>query len=416
MGAGWIMALGRDAVVTNNLRLLLGDDASTIYLWPMAAGATGLRYFALAAMIVASARGTIEQSRIAETVFSVSFRSRLRLRFSALRASFIASWLILIVLIFSDHILPGLFLIHTFGTEVLIQYNALMNPAGAAVLAMIPTVLSLAAATMVMRVLLRRAWTDRQRHEARANDRWPLAWLAIIIAVILPLLGLMVKAQGVINLATAWQDARAETIHSIWLSLVAACISVLVSLPLVRAALRAHYEGRGTFVWSILTNLVVPGSLLALGIVSLAAFRPFRAIRDTEIPLIFGYVARFAPIALLLLFLAWLRLPHAADLAGQIHCRSKWGRFTRVTLPPRAPALTSAFTVAILLTAAELEISLILVRPGPTTLGVRLYSLIHTAPDAIVSSLACDILLLVLVVIIGALLLRQITMLRRNPA
>ncbi|MGB7160714.1 MAG: hypothetical protein WBD40_21805, partial [Tepidisphaeraceae bacterium] len=164
MGVGWIMAMGRDAVVTNALRAVFGDAVPTIYAWPLAAGATGLRYFGVAALVIAMARRDGQTSRAAERAFSMPWSSRAQLRIGATLVPALVAWLLLLLLVQSDHILPGMFLVHTFGTEVLIQFNALMDPAGAAALALVPTLIALVVVLLCGGLLRRGAarWEDRE--------------------------------------------------------------------------------------------------------------------------------------------------------------------------------------------------------------------------------------------------------------
>lgn len=408
MGVGWIMAMGADAVVTNQLKRLFGSHTPTIYAWPMAAGATGLRYFGIAALILANVRISGASSRAAESIFGLSWRERLRLKLSALVAPIIATSGLLLILVFSDHILPGLFLIHTFGTEVLIQYNALMNPAGAAALAIVPAALSLAVAMIVLRLFGRGSWAlSRDDSGPHHNGRaWPVALIAIAIAVGVPMTGLVVRAANWSNLTTSFAESRPEAFHSVWLSTIGAALTLLVSIPLALSARRS------ASVWSLLLNIVVPGSLLALGLIMLFSPRPLQGILDTELPLILGYMARFTPVIVLVLFLAWMRISPLSTLAARLHRVSWFDRIASIELPPRVPALVVSMGLGALLIAAELDISLILVRPGPTTLGVRLYTLIHLAPDAVVSALAVDTLLLVIGVVILFLALQAL--LRRS--
>jgi ABC-type spermidine/putrescine transport system permease subunit II len=109
-----------------------------------------------------------------------------------------------------------------------------------------------------------------------------------------------------------------------------------------------------------------------------------------------------------MLFIAWLRLSPLASASARVHCPSWTARVFAIALPPRTPALVTSFALAALLITAELDISLILVRPGRTTLGVRLYSMIHLAPNAVVSALAVDMLLLVMGFVIACLILRTL--------
>jgi iron(III) transport system permease protein len=414
MGVGWIMAMGRDAVVTNALRHVFDDAVPTIYAWPLAAAATGLRYFGVAALVLAAARRDGRATRAAERVFGLPWTTRARLRVGATLTPALIAWLLLVLLVQGDHILPGMFLVHTFGTEVLIQFNALMDPAGAAALAMIPALIAL----VVMFACGAKArhvssWTDRDdasatnsaaaAGESLASSRWGRATAgATVVATMLltlglPLAGLVVRAQSVRNLRDAWRDALPEVGHSVRLAAAGAAATLLLALPLAHGWVAAHRRRTSSPAPRVLLNLAVPGSLLALGIVFLPAPQP---LVDSNAGLIAAYAARFAAVAMIVLFAGWVRRSPTSDLAARVHGVPAFDRFLRLTLPARAPAAVAAFALVALLVAAELEISLILVRPGPTTLGVRLYTLIHTAPDHVVAALALDVLIAVMLVAI----------------
>ncbi|HEV2294288.1 MAG TPA: hypothetical protein VGR35_10550 [Tepidisphaeraceae bacterium] len=421
MGVGWIMALGRDAVVTNALRQLFGDAVPTIYGWPLAAAATGLRYFGVAALVLSVARGQGQAARAAERAFALPWWTRARLRLGTTGRAALIGWLLLVLLVQADHILPGMFLVHTFGTEVLIQFNALMDPPGAAALALAPTVIALVVMLIGAAVLRREArWSQRDNAtDAGAADArgesltsWRVSVLVIglilLIALGVPVAGLIVRAQDWANLRQAWRDAQPELAHSVTLAVAGATATLVLALPLAHVWVAAHRRRRASPAPLVLLNLAVPGSLLALGILQLAAPQ---SLVDTNGGLVVAYAARFAAVAMIVLFAAWVRQSSTSDAAARVHDVPALHRFLRLTLPARAPAAFAAFSLVALLVAAELEISLLLVRPGPTTLGVRLYTLIHTAPDHIVAALALDVLL---AVIFAALAFAAASMLARR--
>jgi len=412
MGVGWIMAMGRDAVVTNALRNAIGDAVPTIYAWPLAAAATGLRYFGVAVLVLAAARREGYTMHAAERVFGLPWTTRARLRIGATLTPALIAWLLLVLLVQGDHILPGMFLVHTFGTEVLIQFNALMDPSGAAALAMIPAIIALVVMSECSSIMRRGTrWTDRNDAsdvrsatavgESLASSRWERATAAavavatLLFALGLPLAGLVVRAQSATNLRDAWREALPEVGHSVRLAAAGAAVTLLLALPLAHGWVAAHRRRTSSPAPLVLLNLAVPGSLLALGIIFLPAPQ---VLVDTNAGLIAAYAARFAAVAMIVLFAGWVRRSPTADLAGRVHGVPMLDRFLRLTLPARAPAAVAAFALVALLVAAELEISLILVRPGPTTLGVRLYTLIHTAPDHVVAALALDVLIAVMFV------------------
>jgi iron(III) transport system permease protein len=396
MGAAWIMSFGRDAVATNVLRLVLGAHTPTIYDWPFAAAATGLRYLAVPALILAAANRHPRAIQPAEHVFGFGWRVRLRLRFSALRAPAMASWLLLLLLVQSDHILPTLFLVPTFGTQILIQYNALMDSAGAAALALPPTLAALAIAFCIAWLLEKTTWTQAASEPGVEHHRalkLVIAITLIALTVAIPMIGIVIRSRSLANLVDILGQAKAELIHSLFLAAAGSALTLLFPIPLASIYLRSR---AGSWIPLVLVNLAVPGSLLALGLVQLCDFACLRSLRDSELPLLFAYAARFTPIAIIVLVAGWLRLPESDHLAARIHRVPIVHRITRITVPTRLAATMTTAALVALLVFAELEISLILVRPGPTTLGVRLYTLIHTAPDHIVAGLATDLLGIVL--------------------
>jgi iron(III) transport system permease protein len=409
LGVGWIMALGRDAVVTHLLRQLLGDATPTVYNWPVAAIATGLRYVGVPSLLLAAALPAIDATRPAERIFRLRLPTRLRLCLSALAAPALAAFLLLVLLIHSDHILPSLFLIPTFGTELLIQYNALMNPASAAALAMVPAGIALAVSVPAAKLLRRSGtWTDSGRGEPETTStcgftvRSMIVALLLFLAVGIPIVGIAVRAGSTSNLLLAWREARPEALHSLRLSVVGGLLTVALAIPLARAWVTAHRERAPSAVPLILLNLAVPGSLLALGLTTVFALPGPKAFRDGELPLLLGYAARFTPVATVALLAGWIRLSPLPDVAARVHGVPRGERLLRITLPRYAPAAVASLALVILLIAAELEISLILVPPGPSTLGVRLYTLIHTAPDAVVAGLAVDVMLVVVLAMLAA--------------
>ncbi len=74
---------------------------------------------------------------------------------------------------------------------------------------------------------------------------------------------------------------------------------------------------------------------------------------------------------------------------------SRSNRWRSITIPRYASLACAGLTLAALLVATELEMSILLAAPGRATLGVRLYTLMHTAPPHMVNALALDMLILV---------------------
>jgi iron(III) transport system permease protein len=385
MGVGWIMAMGRDAVVTNWTRGVTGWEPPNVYWWPVGAGVTGLRYFGVAAVMAWAGRGGARTA--VERAFGLPWWVRWQLRFGAMRTAAVSAWLEVLLLVHADHILPGLFLIPTFGTQVLVQYNALMDPEGAAALAVVPAFIAVAIAAACGRMVGER-WTAAARAEEETGSR-VVAWLVLALAVGIPLVGLVVRTKEARSLWVAWQESRGEQVHSLWLAAVGGALAVMAAMPMANEWVKARRAGKVTWVPGVILNLAVPGSLLALALIKMGV------LRRGEEALVWGYVARYAPVAVVGLFAGWMRASENGEGAARVHGVRGRDRWVKVLWPARGSAVVGAVFLVGLLVAADLEISVLLVRPGVTTLGVRLYTLIHTAPDQVVSALAVDVLVMV---------------------
>lgn len=401
VGTAWIMALGRDGVITTLLAEVGVPPHLTIYLtiyeWPIAAAVVGLRYTGIAALMLwpEMRRQAVVRER-AEVLGMRGLWAWWSLRGCPALRPAAAAGALLLVLIMNEPILPGMFLIQTYATQLLIQYNALMDPAGAVALAL--PVLGVGLLAAIGGVWLGwETWTAPGfgRPQRGSAVRLMAAALVLGLALGLPVAALAVKAGTWTALRDAAVTAAPELRRTLQLVGVAAVSCAMLGSVLAAGWLRSRQARRPTLVPLTLINLAAPAPLLAAGIVELSDRWPLRSLRDGDLPLLLGYVVRFVPLLVLVLFVAWSRHPPAPDHAARVMGVTHWRRRWQVVWPQRRSALALAAVMVGLLVAAELELSVLLIRPGTTTLGVRLYTMIHTAPDELVAALALDVLILI---------------------
>ncbi|HUS91925.1 MAG TPA: hypothetical protein VM695_08745 [Phycisphaerae bacterium] len=404
LATAWIVALGREGAVTRAVQAVVGDVGLSVYSLPAAAVVVALRYFGLAALVLTQARRQLEAGWPARRVFRLPHARafvHLTLR-PATRATAVA-WLLVLLFAMNDHIIPGMFLISTYGTQVLIQYAALLDTSGAAALAA-PMAVVGAAAVAVALWGGGRAWSGLDRPAAAHRPPGRLvprvlgaaasvAVLAVALAV--PVGVLAQRAGSWRALGEALAAARDQAWQTLLVSSAAGGLCMVVAAVLASRWVQAARRGARTAAPLVLLNLTVPPSLLAIGMIHLSQTPAGAAVRDTPWPLILGYVVRFLPVATLMLYALWRREPVEPVAAARVHGVSTWGTLRHVLWPKHRLTLLAAGLLAGLLAATELEMSVLLVPPGASTLGVRLYTLIHTAPEPVTSALALDILLLV---------------------
>ncbi len=415
LATAWIVALGREGAVTHAVQAVFGDVRLPVFSVPAAAMVVALRYFGLAALVLTYARRRLEAGWPARRVLGISRTSALlHLTLRPAIGPTAAAWLLVMLFAMNDHIIPGMFLISTYGTQVLIQYAALLDPDGAAALA---APMAAVGAVAVAAALWGggRAWTglDRPAAASRPPPRLPARVLCaaasaavLAVALAVPVAVLAHRAGSWRALAEAFSAARDQAWQTLLLSGAAGVLCMVVAAILASRWVRAARRGTRTAAPLVLLNLAVPPSLLGIGMIGLAQTRALSVVRDTPWPLVFGYAARFLPVATLMLYALWRREPVEPVAAARVHGVSVWRTLRHVLWPRHRLTLPAAGLLAALLAATELEMSVLLVPPGASTLGVRLYTLIHTAPASVTSALALDILLLIgpAIVLFGLLL------------
>jgi len=216
--------------------------------------------------------------------------------------------------------------------------------------------------------------------------------LALALAV--PAAVLAARAGSVGALAGALAAARGEAMETFRVSLSAGVLSMAAGALLAARWVAAARDRAWTAVPLVLVNLAVPPSLVGIGLVRLGQTAALAPLADTSWPLVFAYVARFLPVVTLVLYALWRREPAEPMAAARVHGVVAWRGAWRVLWPRWRAALAAAGLLAALLAATELETSILLAPAGAGTLGVRLYTLIHTAPESVTSALALDVLLL----------------------
>lgn len=293
------------------------------------------------------------------------------------------------------------------------------------------------------------------------TSRWLAAavmWCCLLVVAGVPLANLVFKAGVRVTATDAgrerdWSAAKVserlvaapfEFHEELWqsakLGMLAATAALIVSVPLawsIRGIPRAlPLPNRGTHrqsqshpkrwqirrhTWRqpwgrlglIVALLVVPGPLLGIAVIRLLN-RPvdsrlafLAALYDSDFSPWLVQTLRALPLVTLVLWPALASVPQSMLDTAATEGAGWWRRLLWIAVPQRWPALAAAWLVGLAVAIGELAATVLVVPPGPTTISVRIFSLIHYGVDDRVAAIC-----LVVVFALAAAMLSVVWLIR----
>lgn len=201
--------------------------------------------------------------------------------------------------------------------------------------------------------------------------------------------------------------ARSEFRHGFGLSLQVALIAMAIGVTSGAAAayaiVRFRFPGREALNTLLLGPLVVPGivcgtSLYVYYIMVENALD--LDMRGTLHGLVLGHILLTIPWTVRLVSASLVGLDRAVEEAAMNLGAGPWTTFRRITLPMMRPGLVAASLFSFIQSFENLELTLLLVGPGRTTLPVAMLNYLEFRIDPTIAAVAT-----VQIVLIGALML-----------
>ena len=217
-----------------------------------------------------------------------------------------------------------------------------------------------------------------------------LAGVALVVAtaLALPLLILVREALGARSLATATGSIDA-IVNSLLLAAVGATLIVIVAVCLGYAQARASRRVRLAAQVVLVVLFAVPSTIIGVGLIGLwNRPGPFGVLYGTDAMLLLAYLARFVPVATLILAAATQTVSVSQEEAAAVSGIG-WLRTVRgIVLPQLRVGVGAAWVVAFVLAFGELGASILVAPPGEATLPIRIYTIIANTPPSNVAMLA----------------------------
>jgi iron(III) transport system permease protein len=306
----------------------------------------------------------------------------------------LASALLVFVLAVSEFGVPGLLRVRVYTTEVFTAFAALYDPTRAVVLTLPLLVLCIVVAAAAAAIFGDRPVTSRRSISMRLLliERWQgpgltFALLTVGLALIVPLLALTREAADADSLTAVLSGSSPAIANSLMLAAIGATVVVAVAIWLAYFRVRS---GRGRFA-DILFVVVfaIPSTVVGVGLISLWN-RPgvLGAVYDSNGMFMLAYLARFIPVATLMLAATVRSIPLAHEEAAAVSGASWLRTLARIVLPQTQLGVAAAWIVVFVLAFGELGVTILVAPPGDATLPIRIYTMIANTPPSHVAVFA----------------------------
>ncbi|MCA1628204.1 MAG: ABC transporter permease subunit, partial [Acidobacteria bacterium] len=235
--------------------------------------------------------------------------------------------------------------------------------------------------------------------------------LTLVASVVLPLITLAVEAGQLEPITTALRASGDAIFNSLLLAAIGATLTCALAVLLGYGRARSSARLRGLVDLLFITIFAVPSTVVGVGLIGLwNRSGLLGAIYTSQAIIVVAYLARFVPIAALMLAASVRQIPVSVEEAAEVGGASWWRTFARIVLPQMRTGLAAAWVVSFIFCFGELGATLLVAPPGESTLPVRVYTIIANSPSSEVAALA---LLQVGVVLVPLVILGLF--LRGNP-
>jgi iron(III) transport system permease protein len=381
------------------LQALTGQDllSSWTYSLPGAILVLSLVFYPLSMLATEVATRRIDRRLEEAALIDAPFHSVLRRITLPLAApSILATALVIFVLAVSEFGVPGLLRVRVYTTEVFTAFAALYDFARATLLSLPLLILSGAVATGAAVLFGDRLVTTRRRSGGAplVLDRWQGYALAAILVVSVVALGLPIsillrEAVGARSMTAALTGSGRAIANSLTLSAAGATLVVAVAVWLGYARARA---GRPAgHVWDIVLVVLfaVPSTIVGVGLIGIWNRPGLPGLAySTDAMFLLAYLARFLPVATLILAASTRYVPFSHEEAAAVSGAGWLRTMARIVLPQTRLGMATAWVITFVLAFGELGVSILVAPPGESTLPIRIYTIIANTPASTVASLA----------------------------
>jgi iron(III) transport system permease protein len=395
VGLAWVY-LGSSRGI---LQALIGHDLLShwTYSLPGAILVLGLVFYPLSMLATEVTMRQIDSRLEEAALIDAPFHRVLRRITMPLAVpSILATALVIFVLALSEFGVPGLLRVRVYTTEVFTAFAALYDFTRATLLSLPLLVLSGAVTTVAAVLFGDRLVTTRRRTGGvpLELDTWrahaqPAILAVVLVAVGLPTAILLSEAVGARSASAVFTGSGRAIANSLTLSTAGATVVLAVAVWLGYARARAGRRVGHVADTLLVVLFAVPGTIVGIGLIGLWNRPGFLGlVYATDAMFLLAYLARFLPVAVLILAASTRYVPVSHEEAAVVHGAGWFRTMMRIVLPQTRLGLATAWVITFVLAFGELGVSILVAPPGESTLPIRIYTIIANTPSSTVASLA----------------------------
>jgi iron(III) transport system permease protein len=366
------------------------------YSLPAAILVSSMVFYPLSMLMTEAAMRTID-ARLEEAALVVAHPIVVlrRITYPLAAPTVFAAALLIFVLSVSDFGVPALLRVRVYTTEIFTAFAALYDFRRAVVVAVPLLLLCAGVATLAAAVLRERLVAARRgsRPHPVLLREWRqraamCAGAVLVVALVIPLIALLRAASSAPSPAAIVEGSGPAIAKSLVLAAVGATAAVGVAMALGYARARARgRRGQLADVCFVVT-FAMPSTIVGVGLIGVWNRPEFDGVYGTDLMLLLAYLARFVPVAALILAASIQYVPVSHEEAAAVSGAGWLRTIAHIVLPQVRLGLFAAWLIAFVLAFGELGASILVAPSSESTLPIRIYTLIANSPPSHVAILA----------------------------
>jgi putative spermidine/putrescine transport system permease protein len=191
----------------------------------------------------------------------------------------------------------------------------------------------------------------------------------------------------------------AATTQSAKVALLSTAIALTLGTLAAYGIERSRMRGKQLLLVVLLSPLLIPGVVTALGLYSYFAAI---GLSGSTTALVMGHAVFLCPFVIVTVSAGMKELDGSIETAASVMGAGRLKIFTAVVLPQLRPSLVGAGLFAFLMSFDELVISWFISGAQTTTLPVKMYSSVQTETSPILAAISTMLTILSVIICLGA--------------